>query len=90
MTTAIVVHRVADYDAWRATYDAFEDRQRAFRVTHQEVLRGQDDPGLVIVRHDFADRASADAFFGSAELKQAMGDAGVDASSVQIHFADRV
>lgn len=89
MTTAIVFHRVADYDLWRATYDAFEDAQQAFGITHQEVFRAQDDPELVIVRHDFADRAAADAFFSSTELEQAMGEAGVDPSSVQIHVAER-
>lgn len=89
MTTAIVVHKVADYDAWRARYDAFEDERQASGVTDQEVYRAQDDPGLVIVRHDFSDRAAADAFFSSTELQQAMGEAGVDPSSVQIHFADK-
>ena len=88
MTTAIVLHRVADYELWRPEYDAIDDTRKAAGVTHQEVLRSQDDPHLVIVRHDFADRAAADAFFGGAELKQAMTQAGVDVSTLQIHLAD--
>jgi hypothetical protein len=44
---------------------------------------------LVSVRHDFADRAAADAFFGSAELQQGMTEAGVDTATVQIHLAER-
>jgi len=90
MSTTFVVHRVADYDAWRAVYDSFGDAQKAGGVTHEEVWRSQDDPNLVFVRHDFDDRAAADAFFSAAELKEAMGRAGVDESSLQIHFVEEV
>ncbi|MBM2822264.1 MAG: hypothetical protein HW413_1010 [Thermoleophilia bacterium] len=88
MTTAIVLHRVADYDAWRPVYDALNDTRDAAGVTDQEVLRSQDDAQFVIIRHEFATRDAADAFFGGAELKQAMTDAGVDTSTLQIHIAD--
>ena len=88
MTTAIVLHRIADYDAWRPVYDGLDDARDAAGVIHQEVLRSQDDANLVIVRHDFADRAAADGFFGGAELKQAMTQAGVDVSTLQIHLTD--
>jgi hypothetical protein len=88
MTTSIIVHRVADYDAWRAVYDAFGDEQDAGGVEHRAVWRSQDDPNLVIVHHDFADRATADAFLGGDKLKDAMGRAGVDESSLQIYLTD--
>ena len=39
MTTAIVLHRVADYEAWRPVYDALDDTRKAAGVTQQEVLR---------------------------------------------------
>lgn len=90
MTTTLVVHRVADYDAWRAVYDDFAGAQQTGGVTEQEVFRSEDDPNLVIVRHDFADRATADAFFAGAELKDAMGRAGVDESSLHIYYTERV
>jgi hypothetical protein len=88
MTTAIVLHRVADYDSWRPVYDSLDEARNAAGVTHQEVLRSQDDANLVIVRHDFADRPAAESFFASAELKQGLTEAGVDPSTLQIHFAD--
>ena len=88
MTTAIVLHRVADYETWRPVYDTLDDVRNAAGVVHQEVLRSQDDANLVIVRHDFADREAADAFFGSAELKQGMSQAGVDTATIQIHLTD--
>jgi quinol monooxygenase YgiN len=88
MTTAIALHRVADYDTWRPVYDSLEDVRVAAGVTHQEVLRSQDDPNLLIIRHDFADRAAADSFFASPELEQGMTEAGVDPSTLQIHLTD--
>lgn len=88
MTTVIALHRVADYDVWRPVYDSLDEVRSAAGVTHQEVLRCQDDPNLVIVRHDFGNRGDADAFFGSAELKQGMTEAGVDPSSLQVYFTD--
>jgi quinol monooxygenase YgiN len=88
MTTAIVLHRVADYDRWRPVYDGLDDARNEAGVTHQQVLRSQDDAGLVIVRHDFADRAAAESFFASPELTQGMREAGVDVSTLQIHFTE--
>jgi quinol monooxygenase YgiN len=88
MTTAIALHRVADYNTWRPVYDSLDDARNAAGVTHQEVLRSQDDPNLVIVRHDFTDRAAAQTFFNSPELKQGMTEAGVDTSTLQIHLTD--
>jgi quinol monooxygenase YgiN len=88
MTTAIVLHKVADYDTWRPVYDGLDDARDAAGVVHHEVLRSQDDPKLVIVRHDFTDRAAADSFFASTALAQGMAEAGVDVSTVQIHLTD--
>jgi quinol monooxygenase YgiN len=88
MTTAIAIHRVADYDTWRPVYDSLDPARNAAGVTDQQVLRSQDDPNLVIVRHDFADRAAAQAFFAAPELQQGMAEAGVDTSTLQIHLTD--
>lgn len=88
MTTAIALHRVVDYDTWRPVYDRLDDARNAAGVVHHEVLRSQDDANLVIVRHDFTDRAAADVFFSSPDLKQGMASAGVDVSSLQVHFTN--
>jgi quinol monooxygenase YgiN len=90
MTTAIALHRVADYDTWRPVYDSLDEARNGAGVTRQEVLRSQDDPNLVIIRHDFLDRAAADSFFASPELRQGMAEAGVDTSTLQIHMTDAV
>ena len=69
MTTAIALHRVVDYDTWRPVYDSLYQARNAAGVTGQQVLRSHADPHLVIVRHDFADRAAAQACFASPELQ---------------------
>lgn len=68
-------HQVADYDAWRKVYDAFE--RESLGVRQHAVYRSVDDPNDVTVWHDFDDRATAASFVGSDELKSAMQRAGV-------------
>lgn len=54
------------------------------------MLRSKQDPQTVIVRHELADEEAAEAFLAADELREAMGRAGVDESSVQIQLAERV
>ncbi len=76
--TAMIQHRVADYDAWRNAYDGFADVQKAGGVTHESVYRAKDDPSTVLVIHGFATAADAEAFLARAELRDAMQQAGVE------------
>ncbi|MBV9355387.1 MAG: DUF1330 domain-containing protein [Chloroflexi bacterium] len=78
MTLAVVRHRVRDYAAWRKVYDEFAPAQQAGGVTAQSVYQVAGDPNEVLVLHEFPDRASADAFMASSELRQAMERAGVE------------
>ncbi len=39
---ALVHHRVQDFDAWKAVYDALADAQRAGGVREQAVMRAAD------------------------------------------------
>ena len=68
-------HQVADYDAWRKTYDAFE--RESLGVRQHAVSRSVTDSNEVTVVHDFDDRATAESFAGSEDLKAAMTEAGV-------------
>ena len=78
MTLAVVRHRVRDYAAWRKVYDEFASGQQAGGVTAQSVYQDADDPNDVLVLHHFPDRATAEAFMASPELRQAMERAGVE------------
>ncbi len=68
-------HQVADYDAWRKVYDDFD--RGSLGVRAHSVYRNVGDASEVTVVHDFDDRATAEAFAGSEDLKAAMTEAGV-------------
>ena len=89
-TIALVRHRVADYDAWKAEYDRFAPTQAEHGVRAHQVLRSTDDPNDIIVTHAFDTPSEAQAFFAMPELKQAMSQAGVKADTVTISYFDEV
>jgi heme-degrading monooxygenase HmoA len=84
MTTLLIHHRVADYDAWKQVYDSVGDMQREGGVRSHRVWRVEDDPNLVVIEHGFDSREAADAFMERPDLREAMTRGGVDESSVQI------
>jgi quinol monooxygenase YgiN len=88
MTTMFVRHTVSDYKAWRKVYDDFATVQKAKGVTAQAVYRAVDNPNDVTVTHEFASIEAAQAFAKSAELKNAMQNAGV-AGAPTIWFTDK-
>lgn len=78
MATTTVLHRVRDYDAWRRVYDDFAPVQKEGGVLSESVHRAKDDPNNVLVVHQFATMAEAEAFFANSELADAMKRAGVE------------
>lgn len=83
-----VRHEVADYAAWRKSYDAFGATQKRLGVTAQAVYQSTDNPNDVTATHDFASVEKAKAFAASPELKSAMQGAGVKGAP-QIWFTTR-
>jgi quinol monooxygenase YgiN len=77
MTLAIVRHHVQNYAAWRKIYQGLAPVQKAGGVLEESVYQDKDDANEVVVLHRFANRATADAFLGGAELREAMQRAGV-------------
>jgi quinol monooxygenase YgiN len=75
--TLIVRHQVEDYGAWRAAYDTVEGLRQQHGCTDAEVMVDPTDKRDVFVLHRFPTVAQAQAFAGSAELREAMGRAGV-------------
>jgi hypothetical protein len=86
MATTFVLHRVADYDAWRRVYDGVAGLQRAGGVTAAEVYRAADDPSNVLVMHRFGTADEARAFFANPDLRAAMQEAGVDMGSFRLEL----
>jgi heme-degrading monooxygenase HmoA len=87
-TLMLIRHRVADYDAWKQVYDDFRANQRQGGVRFHQVLRSPEDPNLVVVTHVFDNVEAGKAFEESPELRDAMGRAGVDESSLSIEYLD--
>jgi hypothetical protein len=77
MAISIVLHRVADYDAWREVYDSVADLQDAGGVTDKSVHRMADDANNVLVIHHFESLAKERAFFANQDLLAAMKRGGV-------------
>jgi quinol monooxygenase YgiN len=75
--TLVVRHKVNDFDAWRVVYDSVEPLRQQHGCTAAEVMTDADDKNDVFVLHRFPTVEQAQAFAGSAELKDAMGRAGV-------------
>ena len=79
-------HQVADYDAWRKAYDTFD--RESLGVRQHAVYRSVTDPNEITVWHDFEDRATAESFASSDDLKAAMTEAGV-VSAPNIWITDK-
>ena len=89
-TVALVRHRVADFDAWKKTYDGFAPTQAEHGVQAHQVLRWIENPNDVIVTHTFDSPEAARAFFAMPELKETMSKGGVNADAVEISYFDEV
>jgi hypothetical protein len=88
MTTLLIRHRVADYDAWKQVYDSVGEMQRDGGVRLDRVWRSADDPNVVVVEHDFDSRQAAKEFMDRSDLREAMTRGGVDESSMQAELLD--
>lgn len=76
-TTLIVRHQVEDYAAWRSVYDSVESLRDQHGCVDATVMTDANDTRDVFVLQRFPTLEQAQAFAGSAELKDAMGRAGV-------------
>lgn len=77
MAIALILHRVAGFDAWREAYDSVADLQKDGGVTDESVHRMAGDPDNVLVIHHFDTVEIAREFLSSPELRAAMDRAGV-------------
>ena len=89
MATLFVRQHVAAYTAWRRAYDGFAPMQKKGGVIEESVYQAFDDPTDVTVTHEFATFEAAQAFAGSADLREAMQAAGL-VGAPTIWFANRV
>ncbi len=62
MPTLHIEHAVADYDAWKRTFDAYAEHRARGGVRSYRVMRPVDDPKYAVIDLEFADTAAAQAF----------------------------
>jgi quinol monooxygenase YgiN len=73
----IVLHEVAEYGAWKKVYDEVQPLRAAAGVIGHAVNQRADQPNHVIVYHQAETSDALFKFVESAQLKDAMGRAGV-------------
>ena len=75
MIVAAVRHPVADYDRWKAGFDAYPPTSNGAQFAR--VNRSVEDPNVVAVVMGFDSVEAAQAFLDSPELAAKMEEAGV-------------
>ena len=91
MTQLFFKHIVSDFDQWKSIYDSLKvssDRQ-TLGFVGSRIMRGQEDPNLVVVLEYFETLDGAKSWASSSDLSVAMGHAGVTSAS-EIHFLENV
>jgi hypothetical protein len=77
MSTVIIRHQVADFDAWKAAFDEHATARRDHGLADAGLLRDEDDPSVVTILLNSEDTGRAREFLGSDDLRETMGRAGV-------------
>ena len=82
-------HRVADYNTWKSTFDAFIETRRAGGEKSFQILHSENEPNNIFLMFEWDSLENARNFFTSEELKNAMKQAGV-VEEPQIQFLNEL
>lgn len=88
MAVCSVLHRVADYDAWRRGHDRVHDVQRELGGDGPAVYTAEDDPNNLLVMQEFRSSQEAHSLFENPHNREVMQYAGVDVGSLRLEFYD--
>ena len=87
MSTQLIIRStVADFDTWKPAFDKHESKRKDATLGLVSLLRGLENDKDITVIFSVGDVNKAKALLSSDDLKQAMKDAGVVASSLNIYF----
>jgi hypothetical protein len=77
MAHLFVRHKVKDYPAWKAVFDAFIETRRAGGEKSWQALHPDDDPNNLLLLFEWDNLDNARTFMANPELKGAMEEGGV-------------
>jgi hypothetical protein len=77
MTHLLVRHTVADFAKWKPVYDGHLAARQKAGLREKNLLRGIDNPNVMVLLFEAEDLKRAQAFTESSELREAMQKAGV-------------
>ncbi len=77
MQHVLIIHEVADYEAWKKVFDAAAGIRRDAGERCYQVLRYGTDPRKIVHFSAWTSHAAARAFFESPRLVQIRKEAGV-------------
>src|ERR1700690_2838138 len=84
---AVITHKVKDYGAWKAGFDAHASARKQAGLVGHHINRGFDDPNTVSIYLAARTQDALHAFADSPSLKQAMTSSGVVTEPVVVPLA---
>ena len=80
----VITYKVADFDSWKAVFDANEQGRIDNGFVGHHINRGEDDPNDLAIYLAVGDVDRARAYAGSDELKSLMREAGLASQPEQM------
>ncbi|MEO6003777.1 MAG: antibiotic biosynthesis monooxygenase [Opitutus sp.] len=79
MQHVLIIHRVADYAAWKRIFDGAAQLRKEAGERSYQVLRDENEPRKIVHFSSWVSIAAAKAFFDSERLVKIREEAGVHA-----------
>ncbi len=89
MSYVLVQIKFADFDKWKAGFEASSGLRKSFGSKGVRAFRNTDKPDEVMVLGEYADREKARQMFASPEFRDALKNAGISGAPT-ITFLDQV
>ena len=84
----LIRHKVKDFRTWKEGYDAHASKRTEAGLTEKYLLRSTNAPNEIVILFEAEDIDRAQAFAGSADLRETMERVGV-ADKPDIYFLNR-
>lgn len=88
--SAVVIHDVKDYDAWKTSFDSDIEARKQGGIVGESVMRGVDNDKTAVVYLPATDLEKLKAMLDSKELKDKMKQAGVKGKPQILIFTSKL